>query len=67
MAHGTLLQLDQSESVEFLGNSPGASFGQVPQSRQASRELVLAKVDVMGARSRFCFAAMSTLGAQDWE
>lgn len=47
MARGALLQLDQPGSVESLDNSPDASLRQLPQSRQASRELVRARVDGM--------------------
>lgn len=51
MAYGTLLQLDPTGLV-VTPVTPGASLGQLPQSRQAFRELVLARVSVTIARSR---------------
>lgn len=51
VACGTLLQLDPTGLV-VTPVTPGASLGQLPQSRQAFRELVLARVSVTIARSR---------------
>lgn len=54
MAHGTLLQLDQTGSVASLGDSRGASLGQLLPSGRAFREPVPARAGVMTARSRLC-------------